>query len=693
MDERTPLLERVRFMQIFTTNLDEFFMKRVGYLKRQLSLGLDDVDSSGMTATETLVEIRKLVLSLLQQQTQCWNTRVSPLLEREGIHLLHWTDLNPREEAELEAYFDQRVFPILTPLAVDHGHPFPFISNLSSSLGVLLRSPMSIGSPGHRNEDLFARVKIPSDVPGLLRLKGGNSNEARFIFLREVIEHFIGRLFPRMEIVGKMPFSITRNSEVQSDEEDADDLMKIVSESLRERRFAKVVRLEHGTEPIGVLRSFLMRELQLSADDVYPLHPSVDFAALDPVCDLNRREHRFRRWVPLPPEPLANPNASIFSTIRSEDLLVHHPYESFHQTVERFVRESVDDPKVRTIKMVLYRTGADSPFIPLLMRAAEAGKQVICFVEIKASFDEARNIEVARALEKSGVHVVYGMVGLKTHLKATLVVREEGGELRSYAHLSTGNYNPFTADVYTDFGLFTSKPEYTRELAHLFNHLSGRSRYQDYQRILVAPLGLKEKMIELIQDEARIAESGRPARIVAKMNSLEDRDVIDALYRASASGVKIDLIVRGICCLRPQVPGLSENIRVVSVIGRFLEHSRIYYFQRGHADPLDGTFYMGSADWMRRNLSYRVEALAEIVERPIRAHLWAFLDIMLNDKRQCWDILPDGASLRRRPEKPEEEEGTHDRVMRNYENLRIRAPIGLPLSFSPSVAPAWAPVV
>jgi polyphosphate kinase len=683
IDSRTPLLERVRFMQIFTTNLDEFFMKRVGFLKRQQALGLEDVDSSGMTTQETLSEVRKLVLDMLQRQGECWNSVLSRQLEREGILILHWSDLFPEEQEELHAYFEDKLFPLLTPLAVDSGHPFPFISNLSSSLGVMLRSQVPDRFPSrYRPEDSFARVKIPTDVPGLIRLKGRSSdpNEARFIFLREVIEHFIDRLFPGMDIVGTMPFSITRNSEVQQDEEDAEDLMQLVSEALRERRFAKVVRLEHGPAPIPELQSFLIRELELTDNDVYPLHPSVDFAALDPVCELNRKELRFRRWAPLPPERLSDPQVSIFSAVREQDLLVHHPYESFHQTVERFIRTACDDPKVRAIKMVLYRTGAQNPFIPLLMRAAESGKQVICIVEIKASFDEERNIQVAKALEKSGVHVVYGMVGLKTHCKAILVVREEGNEMRSYAHLSTGNYNPLTANLYTDFGLFTAKPEYTRDLSHLFNHLTGRSRVQSYRRLLVAPVGMKDRIIELIHGEQRTAASGKPARIVAKMNSLEDRDVIEALYAASAAGVQIDLIVRGVCCLRPQVPGLSDNIRIVSIVGRFLEHSRIFYFQQGATEPLDGKFYIGSADWMRRNLSFRVEALAEVEDATLRGRLWEFMNICLNDRRQAWDILPDGSSQRREPRNSAEEEGTHDKLMKLYESVQSNSV----LSFHPT---------
>jgi polyphosphate kinase len=682
IDRRTPLLERVHYMQIFTTNLDEFFMKRVGFLRRQIALGIDGVDSSGMAAAEALAAIRKFVLSMLHEQAACWNNELSPALEREGIVLMHWSDLSDIEHKELEQYFHSKLFPVLTPLAVDPGHPFPFMSNLSTSLGVLLRNQQQNGGDLAKflPEGLFARVKLPNNVPSLLRLKslGTDPREARFIQLREVIEHFIGELFPGMEILGTMLFSVTRNSEVQNDEEASDDLLQHVSESLRERRFARVIRLEHGPAPIEALRSFLKHELSLSDEDIYPLHPSVDFSGLEPIWDLNRKDLRFRHWTPRVPEPLADEGASIFTAIRKQDLLVHHPYESFRRTVERFLASAVADPDVHVIKTVLYRTGDDNPFIPLLQRAAEAGKQVIVIVEIKARFDEARNIQAVKALEKAGAHVVYGVIGLKTHCKAILVVREEGSEMRSYAHISTGNYNPRTADLYTDFGLFTAKEQYTREINHLFNYLTGRSRFQTYNKLKVAPLNMKEALIRLIQNEEAIAAKGKPARIIAKMNSLEDRDVIEALYHASARGVSIDLIVRGVCCLRPQTKGVSENIRVVSVVGRFLEHSRVYYFQNGSTDPLEGAFLIGSADWMRRNLSFRVEALVEVEDRVHRGQLWEFLQILLNDKRHAWDLLAEGMFKRREPKTEAEQEGAHDKLMKIYESIRLH-----PIAFSP----------
>jgi polyphosphate kinase len=681
LNRRTPLLERVKYMQIFTSNLDEFFMKRVGFLKHQLALKVEGADSSGMTTVEVLAAVRRTVLSLLHAQAECWNQELQPALEREGIVLLRWSDLAPTDQIEIEQYFHAKLFPILTPLAVDPGHPFPLMSNLSTSLGLLLRDQQRNGGDLAKvlPEALFARVKFPTNVPTLLRLKSrsGDAREARFIQVRDVIEHFVRELFPGMDILGTMFFSVTRNQELQKEEEAADDLLHLVSESLRERRFARVIRLEHGPAPIEALCSLLKHELQLSDDDIYPMHPSVDFSGLEPIWELNRKDLRFRPWTPSVPAPLTNDNASIFSVVREKDLLVHHPYESFRRTVQRFLESAVADPAVHVIKTVLYRMGDDNPFIPLLVRAAEAGKQVIVIVEIQARFDEARNIQAVKALERAGVHVVYGVVGLKTHCKAILVTREEGDEMRSYVHISTGNYNPLTAKVYTDFGFFTAQEAYTREINHLFNFLTGRSRFENYQKLLIAPLNMKDSLIGRIKSEGAAAANGRPARIIAKMNSLEDRDVIEALYQASSQGVRIDLLVRGVCCLRPQVPGLSENIRVTSVVGRFLEHSRIYYFQSGSMNPLDGTFLIGSADWMRRNLSFRVEALVHIEDRTIRAQLWAFLNMMLKDRRQGWSLLADGSSKRRRPVSATDQESAHDRLMTIYESAGLSA-MGFP---------------
>jgi polyphosphate kinase len=675
MDSRTPLLERVRYLQIFTTNLDEFFMKRVGFLKRELSMGLDIADASGLSVSETLKEIRQMVLPMLQQQHDCWKHEIAPALGREGILLLRWDDLTPDDRGDMESFFENRLFSTLTPLAVDPGHPFPFISNLSTSLGLLLKNPQSHRDPlkAYQTEELFARVKIPTNLPSLIKLRAsGDRSDVRFIPLNDVIQHFIERLFPGMEILGTMQFSITRNAEVQRDEDEADDLLLMVSEELRERRFARVLRLEHGPEPIPVLRDFLKNELELTEDDVYQLPSTIDFAGMAPLVEINRKDLHFRPWTPLVPEALADDDVNIFGVIREQDILVHHPYESFHHTVERFLRTAVTDPKVVAINVVLYRIGPDNPFIPMLIRAAESGKQVVCLVEIKARFDEERNILVAKSLEKAGGHVVYGVVGLKTHCKVMLVVRDEGEQARCYAHIGTGNYNPVTSQLYTDLGLFTARPDLTRELVHLFHYLTGRSRQQTYDCLTISPQHMKEKFLFWISCEEQHAHAGRPARIVAKMNSLEDKDIIDALYHASAAGVRIDLVVRGVCCLRPRVPGLSDNINVTSVVGRYLEHSRIYYFQQGEADPLQGLFLIGSADWMRRNLSFRVETLVRIDPPPLKSRLFEFLNMLMQDSREGWDLEEDGSYVQRRPTGDSDNDGTHERLMRIYESVRLR---------------------
>jgi polyphosphate kinase len=671
LDPRTPLLERVKFFQIFTTNLDEFFMKRVGGLKRQLALGIKEGVDPGFSSEGLLHDIRRQVQPILQARNAAWVQDISPALEREGILLLKWNDLSANEKSSIGGYFEKNLFPILTPLAVDPGHPFPFISNLSTSLGVLLRNPRTEHSDefAYATESLFARVKIPSSFASWLKLPSSSGSEDRLISMREVIAHHADRLFPGMEILGSLIFRITRNADVERDEEDAEDLLEMVTEELRERRFAKVVRLEHSASPNLALRDFLRTEMELSETDTYEQEfTDVDFSQLEPIWSLNRRKHRYRPWNPITPEPLLDEDTSIFGLIRDQDLLVHHPYESFHQTVERFVRTAVNDPKVQAIKMVLYRTGSDSPFIPLLIRAAENGKQVVCLVELKARFDEARNIQVARMLEKAGVHVVYGIVGLKTHCKTTLVVRQEGDEVRSYAHIGTGNYHAGTSRLYTDLGLFTSKPEFTQDVVQLFHYLTGRSLNRSYNKLIVAPLLMKQRFLELIRFEADQARAGKPARIIGKMNQLEDPEIIRELYAASQAGVRIDLIVRGFCCLRPQIPGLSENIWVSCVIGRFLEHSRIFLFQHGTSSPDQGQMYIGSADWMSRNLNWRVEAVCPIEDKAHKQRLWDLLQMLLADRRQAWDLRGDGTYVQRQPQNEAEQEGTHDRLMRLYES-------------------------
>jgi polyphosphate kinase len=649
-DKRTPLLERVRFLGIFTSNLDEFFMKRVGALQSQSAAGLDP--------SSLLNAIRQKVRPMLARQAGCYSEQIRPSLAENGIHLLRWRDLGRKRQAVANDYFQRSVFPVLTPIAVDPGHPFPLVSNLSTSLGLLLRNPESADKP------LFARVKVPPLIPQWIRVEREEADhELRFVSLQDVIAHNLESLFPGMEVIDVMPFRVTRNSDVERDEDDAEDLLEMVADELRERRFARVVRLEHGPKPNPRILQFLLSELELTQDDVYELPAELDFTTLQPIADLSRPALKHEPWIPVTPPALSDPEQGIFGLIRNADVLVHHPYESFSASVEKFVSSAVSDPRVLAIKMTLYRTGDDSPFIPLLVRAAEAGKQVACLVELKARFDEERNIAVARSLEKSGIHVIYGLVGYKTHCKVVLVVRKEAGGIRSYVHVGTGNYHARTAHLYTDLGLFTCQPEIAEDVMNLFNYLTGRSLHRGYKKLLVAPVTLKEAFLAKIDREAANAVAGKPARIIAKMNSLEDRDICRALYRASTAGVPIDLIVRGFCVLRPGVPNLSENIRVISIIGRFLEHSRLFHFANGAVDPLDGEFFIGSADWMSRNLLARVEAVAPIEARPLRERCWEILSIALVDRRQAWEMHSDGSYVQREIRSGETDVGLHTTLM------------------------------
>jgi polyphosphate kinase len=649
LDGRTPLLERVRFLQIFTSNLDEYFMKRVGGLKRQVAGGGVAQTPDGLTPAQSLAAIRGAILPLLRQQAECYTRTICPALAAEGVHLLGWRDLTDAERRQADQYFRASVFPVLTPLAVDPGNPFPFISNLSTSLGVLLHHP-------EREENLFARIKIPEVLPQWVRVgdppPGGQptpQNPVRFVSLLSLIRNNLDDLFPDMALVDVMRFRVTRNADLERDEEDAEDLLELMEEEIRQRRFARVVRLEVGREPNAWMLAFLMRELNLQPEDVYEMAAEPDFEDLRAIADLPVPRLRYERWEPLTPPELADEDEDIFTAIRRGDVMVHTPYESFNASVERFVREACADPRVLAVKMTLYRTGDDSPFIPLLVRAAEANKQVVCLVELKARFDEERNINLANHLEKAGVHVLYGVPELKTHTKTTLVVRQDPDGIRCYAHVGTGNYHPGTAKLYTDFGLLTCDHEITRDLVELFHYLTGRSLKRDYRKLLVAPVNMQDRFLAMIDREIENQGKGKPAHIIAKMNSLEERKVVRALYKASQAGIRIDLIVRGFCTLKPGVPGLSENIRVVSVIGRFLEHSRVFYFRNGADDPVDGEFYIGSADWMYRNLLARVEAVVPIEGRALRERLWEVLQVMLNDPRQAWDMQPDGSYVQRTP--------------------------------------------
>jgi len=635
-DPQVPLLERVRFLSIYSRNLDEFYMKRVGALRHDMEEGVSSGVLGGISPAQLMHAVRTRVLQLDALQAKLYRDTLLPALRSVGIHIVGWVDLTEAERAETQAWFRRNVFPILTPLAVDPGHRFPFISNMSVSLGLVVRRP---GEP----ETLFARVKIPESPSRLFELRGGG----RFIAVREIIEHHLEELFPGMEILQVLPFRITRDAEIEPERDAADDLLVSVEQKLKERKFARVVRLEVAAGASPRIVRFLMEELNLGAEDIYETAGLIDYAILDPIADLERADLRYARWVPLPPTELhSEDGASIFAEIRRGDILVHHPYQSFELSVERFIAAAAEDPKVLCIKQSLYRTSGDSPFIASLIRAAESGKQVAVLVELRARFDEARNIEWARKLENAGVHVAYGVIGLKTHTKTALVVRRESDGIRCYGHVGTGNYNSRTARLYEDVGLLTTDPLITEDLVDLFNYMTGRSRQTTFHKLLIAPINMKRRYLELIERETEFARGGKPARIVAKMNQLEDRGVMDALYRASQAGVSIDLIVRGFCCLRPQVPGLSEGIRVRSILGRFLEHSRIFWFGAGRDNPLDGDFFIGSADWMYRNLQTRVEASAPIERPEHRRTLWTVLEYSLQDVAQSWELCADGSYVR-----------------------------------------------
>lgn len=658
MDPRTPLLERVRFLGIFSSNLDEFSMKRLGTLKRQVELGIQR-KSGGLTPLQQLAAIRSRVTQLLGMQADAFQNVIQIELAQAGVHILPYASLTEIEKKFASQYFRQNVFPILTPLACDPGLPFPFISNLSTNLAVAIQYP-------DREEKIFARIKVPMIFPQFIQVRGddANSKQIRYISLIDLIIQNLKDLFPDMSIVGVMPFRITRNGEIEHDEEDeTEDLLEMIAEEVKQRRFAEVVRLEHGPNPDPWMLRFLMDELELTDAEVFELPALLNYTELKPIADLPMPYLKFDPWAPTSPPRLIDERESMFAVIREGDLLVHHPYESFVASVERFIKQAVEDPKVLAIKMTLYRTGDESPFIPLLIRAAERGKQVVVLIELKARFDEERNIHWAQELEDAGVHVVYGVIGLKTHAKTTLVIRQDADQIRSYAHFGTGNYHKDTAKLYTDLGLFTCQQAFTEDAVELFHFLTGRSLQRSYRKILVAPINMKDQFLAKIARETEHAKAGRPARIIAKCNSLEDSTVGRALYDASRAGVKIDLIVRGFCTMRPKVAGMSENIRVISVIGRFLEHSRIFYFQNGEADPLDGEFFIGSADWMYRNLLARVETVAPIEERKLRERIWEIFTIMLSDRRQAWEMQPDGTYTQYQPSKPEEQIGTQKRLM------------------------------
>lgn len=625
LDERTPLLERLKFLAIFTSNLDEFYMKRVGLLPRK-----------------RLAEIRVKVIEQLKQQAQCYQDLL-PRLAEHGIFLLEWQQLTEAQREEAGALFDHNVSPALTPLGMDPAHPFPFMSNLSTNWGFILRNPDT-------EEYVPVRVKIPTILPSWIALKADiGEGEYRFLRLEDLIRHSADKLFPGMELVSATLFRILRNAEVELDEEDDDSLKEVVAEALQQRRFEPVVRLDLAPDAHPALRQGLMERFELESDEVYALPGLLDYTGLFQIAGLDVPALRDPPWSPLPPVRLPNEEVDIYAVIRSGDLLLHHPYECFDTSVEDFIGDAATDPQTIAIKMTVYRIGDDTPFVQSLIRAAEAGKQVACVIELKARFDEERNLRWAKDLEKVGAHVTYGVIGLKTHTKVALVVRKESDGLRCYAHIGTGNYHIKTARLYTDVGLLTCDPVITSDVVNLFHYLTGFSRTPQFKKLLIAPINMRRRFLTCIEREIEHHRAGRPARIVAKMNQVEDLEMGQALAAASQAGVPIDLIVRGFCCLIAGVPGWTETVRVRSIIGRFLEHSRIFYFANGQEDPLEGEFIIGSADWMHRNLSGRVEAATPVDDRTARERLWEILEICLRDERQAWLMQTDGSYVQIQP--------------------------------------------
>ncbi|HJU90881.1 MAG TPA: polyphosphate kinase 1 [Gemmatimonadaceae bacterium] len=643
-DARNPLLERLKFLSIFSTNLDEFYMVRVAGLRRQVAANVTATTADGLTPIEQLDAIDRRVRELTALQQRCLTDELLPRMAEHGIKLVGMNDLQPPEWALVDAFFESQVFPVLTPLAVDPGHPFPYISNLSLSLAVEVRDPET-------GEDHFARVKVPKSLPRWVSF--GRPNH--FVPLEQVIGANLGALFPGMEVRNWHAFRITRNSDIElADTDEPEDLLQTIEEHVFRRRFGEVVRLEVQDETPEEMQALLIEELRddrlpptatLSSRDVHRVGPLLEFGDLMTLAQIDIPELRDPPLVPVTPAPFRENGDSVFDAIRRGDVLVHHPFESFGTTVEHFLESAAEDPDVLAIKMTLYRTSGDTPVVRALTEAAERGKQVVVLVELKARFDEANNIAWARTLESAGVHVVYGLVGLKTHAKIALVVRREADGIRRYVHIGSGNYNSRTARIYTDFGLFTCNPSIGADLTDLFNYLTGFSRQRLFRKLLVAPGNMRERFQELIARETEHARAGRSARIIAKMNALTDEEIIRSLYDASSAGVEIDLIVRGICGLRPGLPGISDRIRVTSIVGRFLEHSRLWYFANGGAEE----FYVGSTDWMQRSFVRRVEAVAPVENPELHSRLHALLETYLRDQRQAWELSADGTYTQRVP--------------------------------------------
>jgi polyphosphate kinase len=649
-DSEQPLLERVKFCSIYSANLDEFFMVRVAGLVGQAVTGFGVRSADGRTPEQALAEIRARVLELSARESQLWTRELRPALAGQGISVSRVVELGEKEKTELAARFEREVYPVLTPLAVGPGQPFPYMSGLSLSLGVFVRDP-------ERGEERFARVKVPETLPRFL----GVGSRGALVPLEATIAHFLSTLFPQMEIGECASFRVTRDADFEVSDE-ADDLLEAVELELRRRRFGDVVRLEVSESMSERMLARLVDGLGASAEHIYRIQGLLDLADLDQIAELERSDLKDDAWVPRTPTAFAGARRApdIFESIRRQDILVHHPYDSFATTFESFVLGAAADDAVTAMKTTVYRTSGDSPLVPALIECAEAGKQSVCLVELKARFDEHRNIEWSRALERAGVHVVYGFPNLKIHAKMTLIVREEEGVLRRYVHLGTGNYHALTARIYEDFGLFTADEDVAADVADLFNHITGFGRPQRFRKLLVAPFGLREGLIAEIQEVTAAAKAGKTARIRFKVNALTDPKIIYALYAASQAGAEIDIVARSICSLWPGLDGVSENVRVRSVLGRFLEHSRVFAFQAGKRS----VYYFGSADLMPRNLDNRLEILAPVENALLQQRLSGVFDVLLQDNIQAWDLRPDGTWRRAQPKKDEPRRGTHDALMR-----------------------------
>ncbi len=632
-DPTVPLLERVRFCAIYASNLDEFFMVRVAGLFDQLEAGIDARGPDGLGPGELIDAIQARVLELDGRLHGCFNGTLRPELEEQGVRIVPLDSASEAERREIDARFHDQVFPALTPLVIGLGRPFPYISNLSLSLGVLLRDPDS-------GTEIIARVKVPKELLGRF-LRIGEEGEASFVPLEEAIAANLDALFPGTEVVDHGYFRVTRDTDFTVSDE-ADDLLQAVQDELRRRRFGEVVRLEIAAGMNPKLRGQLIDALRLEDREVYDIDGLIDLADLTDIADVpGRPELRYEPWSPVTQPRLQGEDeepVDMFAAIRQGDILVHHPYDSFSTSVERFVTQAVADPDVLAIKQTVYRTSDDSPLVPSLIRASERGKQAVCMVELKARFDEAANIHWAKSLEEAGVHVVYGIPGLKTHVKAILVVRREGDRVREYVHIGTGNYNPTTARLYTDLGLFTADSEIGADVAEMFNFLTGYGRPAGFRKVLVSPTTMRDPLLGEIEKTVEAHRAGEEARIALKMNALVDARCIQALYEASRAGVPVDLNVRGICCLRPGVPGVSENIRVVSIVSRFLEHSRLYTFRRSD----EVRVLIGSADLMPRNLDHRVELATPVEDPTLQAELIEVLELCFADNTNAWELDSDG---------------------------------------------------